>query len=229
VFPDTVQPAEADAAVFGGGGARSDAEASPLPDAAASCIDTVVLPALADTYISADYRDTNYGTDEDMIVGRPQANQDERLLVDFDLSGVAWSEQVVAMRIVLTHASDASGGRLGLYAVAAPWEENEATWFAASATSSWSTSGGDIASGPVATATVPRTARRGDELSWSIPTIRTGTTSSTSVTNTTTTGQRPGFGWLIQSEGDGPPCAFTTREGTTGSAPRLEVDLRTCQ
>jgi hypothetical protein len=225
VFPETVQLAEADGTVGGGGAdAGGIADASPRPDRGASCIDTVVVEAAADTYIAADYRDTNYGTDPDMIVGRSQGDQDDRLLLDFDLSGVVWSGQVVDMRVVLTHSSDSGGGRLGLYALAAPWQETQATWLVASAASSWSTAGGDFASSPVATTTIARNARRGDQLAWSIPT--TSTITSTSVAST---GPRRAFGWLVQSEEDGAPCTFTTREGAANAAPRLEIDLQTCE
>jgi hypothetical protein len=193
---------------------------------------TATLSAVADIRILTVYPDTNFNTGlpSQVSVFTGGGNL-QRSLIQFDLSSLPTGESVQSATLTLYSRfedgkGNYGGATMGVYRLAHPWSESQATWNISATATPWVTAGGDFVGttgvqmvSPYATSNAQPS---GDyvPVTWDITTLA----------NEWYTGQHANNGLLLMS-GQGNNLCFWSREYNDGVhptgywAPQLNVTL----
>jgi hypothetical protein len=194
-----------------------DAESQCVASDICSSSGTAVLfYPIKDSTLRQDNPDKNYGVLQNMLV-ESNASQNARLVVQFDTSsippGAVVSKAVLNLSYNSIVGQDPVGRSYIAYGLSTAWKEYEVTWNNATATTAWSSAGGDT--GAAVTSThVPSTTSV--NMSWRIDSLAQQWINSPS----------NNFGVLIKDSNEGASSGtgarFYTRESSI--LPNLEID-----
>jgi len=113
----------------------------------ASVLTKKITSIYADTYISEDVPDKNYGSLEYLIFGKhPSSNKRRHTLIKFNLGLPSNIEIVSAELHLYRYGHDIPSGqkvKVGVYRITRSWKYNEATWKKRTSSNYWSSPGGD--------------------------------------------------------------------------------------
>ncbi len=182
----------------------------------ATASSSVVLAALADTYLDANRPTDNFGASTSLIVDRAGGGLgDGRALLAFDLSSLPGGATIVSATLKL-HATDNPGAfDLNIYALNESWiegssngTEGDANWTKRDSFNTWTTYGGEVDPAIVATLNTNSVGQH----AWDI----------TSLVNAWYIGSSNNYGLLIGSPNTGTTTVtYDSREGAT--PPELEI------
>jgi len=180
---------------------------------------TVTVSQGIDTYLKEKSSNSteNYGKKSN-IHHKERANEDERGLIQFDLSNQAGKTVISATLFMYLEKGEGSGNTIDAHRITTQWEEGTETgndgksnWTAASNTTAWNNSGGDF---NPATEGIMTTESLG---------YRTMTL-STALVQDWIDHPSTNFGLMLLSTGGAEEhIEFTSFDGTTGQRPYLEL------
>ncbi len=110
---------------------------------------SICLPAVQDTFNVQDKPQQVHGSDIELKV-RPDAGNERRLLIGFDLSSIPPTRIVVDAKLRLYETSTSAGQTINLYRLTNSWVESQMNWNFRDSVNRWITPGGDINATPVA-------------------------------------------------------------------------------
>jgi thrombospondin type 3 repeat protein len=116
---------------------------SPSPQADAQSSTTVQLPASADTYLSQNSANTNYGTQTSLLVDSDDpagTGRDKRTLIKFDLSQIPAGATIQSASLKI-NVTNASPQQYNIHDLKQNWTETGATWNRYNGSSRWGGAG----------------------------------------------------------------------------------------
>jgi len=178
---------------------------------------TVTINAQKDAYLFNVNINLNHGTEQILRVVSYSCCNGNRALVRFPLTTLPSTANVTSakLKLVLTR-NDGGTHQYGVHRVQKAWAETETTWTKATATTDWTTEGGDVELTAVDLLTLSPSNSVGSTIEWDV----------TSDVSAFVKGD-PNEGWMVKE--DIPPFTgeileFASRESATAvHRPKLEV------
>ncbi len=104
-----------------------------------------------DTYIREDYPNNNFPTATGLIIGKTAENKTLRALLNFNISSIPTTDTILnaTIQVYLESATGSSNITITAYRIASPWTDTGASWNNRTATSLWTTAGGNYDISPI--------------------------------------------------------------------------------
>ncbi|MBT8102972.1 MAG: DNRLRE domain-containing protein [Gammaproteobacteria bacterium] len=175
-----------------------------------------------DTMIDRWFDIQNYGALDNLIV-RSDPFRMQRALLEFDLSAIPASAEIISAKLELEQRAIGTPGAIGVHRVTRGWLEGTgkggiggadgATWLSYDGSTSWGQPGGDFDSTLYA-ATTTTSGKNGQWVAWDIRDL----------VDEWVSGQFPNYGLLLAGDGVADSAEFHSREGLDPeSAPKLTI------
>jgi len=104
---------------------------------------TMCSVAVRDAYINQEHPDENRGSETDLKV-KPDAGKERRSLIAFDLDSIPTGSNITDAALWLYEDNHKDNQTVFVHYVTGDWDESQVTWAESSASTSWTTPGGDF-------------------------------------------------------------------------------------